>query len=609
VGALAALLSLLALLAIWEQLRYLIFRVRVRLGPSKNPSADATPTPPFLSLLPGPRLVPPFLGGIVAVVRDPHSFWERQRAWSRDPLQGRGLSWNSIVGKFTVMVTDPQLIRHVFNFNSADTLLLDLHPNAKMILGTRNIAFMHGAPHKALRRSFLALFTRKALGVYVRKQDVVIRQHLAEWMAGAMQAGEGQQQQASGRHGNGLSAAAATTNGDGNKQQGKGSSNNNGSSSSADPTSASSFPTRAALEAAAASVPPQTFTPLREVRDLVRDMNAYTSQEVFAGPYLDDPEERAAFSQAYRAMTDGFLALPLKLPGTRVWRAMQARQYVIKVLTRASARSKLRMASGVEPDCLLDFWTQHLLAECKQSEAEGVPPPAYASDIEIAYTLMDFLFASQDASTASLVWTLALMADHPDVLERVREEQLSVRGGGGGGAARLGETLTAEKIAAMPFTRQVVREILRYRPPAPMVPQVAMQSFRLGPDYVAPKGSFIIPDIVSACHSGFSDGQDFNPDRFSPERREDVTYAGNYLVFGHGPHYCVGKEYAINHLVAFLALASTSLEWQRERTEKSDHVLYLPTLFPGDSLLRFAWRDAQQARHCCRDAEVVATAS
>jgi cytochrome P450 family 710 subfamily A protein len=44
-----------------------------------------------------------------------------------------------------------------------------------------------------------------------------------------------------------------------------------------------------------------------------------------------------------------------------------------------------------------------------------------------------------------------------------------------------------------------------------------------------------------------------------------VTYAGNYLVFGHGPHYCVGKEYAINHLITFLAILSTSLDWTRFR--------------------------------------------
>lgn len=33
--------------------------------------------------------------------------------------------------------------------------------------------------------------------------------------------------------------------------------------------------------------------------------------------------------------------------------------------------------------------------------------------------MMDFLFASQDASTASLTWTLTLLADHPEVLQKV----------------------------------------------------------------------------------------------------------------------------------------------------------------------------------------------
>lgn len=51
----------------------------------------------------------------------------------------------------------------------------------------------------------------------------------------------------------------------------------------------------------------------------------------------------------------------------------------------------------------------------------------------------------------------------------------------------------------------------------------------------------------------------------SPERKEDVTYAGNYMVFGHGPHYCVGKEYANNHLITFLAIVATSLDWSRTR--------------------------------------------
>lgn len=59
-----------------------------------------------------------------------------------------------------------------------------------------------------------------------------------------------------------------------------------------------------------------------------------------------------------------------------------------------------------------------------------------------------------------------------------------------------------------------MKEVLRYRPPAPMVPQVAMKPFQLTADYTAPKGAFIIPDIVSACKQGYTDGDKFDPDRF-----------------------------------------------------------------------------------------------
>lgn len=56
----------------------------------------------------------------------------------------------------------------------------------------------------------------------------------------------------------------------------------------------------------------------------------------------------------------------------------------------------------------------------------------------------------QDASTASLVWVLTLMAEHPDVLEQVRAEQAAAR-------PDLDATITAETLTQMPYTRQVGR--------------------------------------------------------------------------------------------------------------------------------------------------------
>ena len=64
------------------------------------------------------------------------------------------------------------------------------------------------------------------------------------------------------------------------------------------------------------------------------------------------------------------------------------------------------------------FFAQ-VLTEIAEAEEQGLPPPFYAADDKMADSVMDFLFASQDASTASLVWTVTLMAEHPDVLAKV----------------------------------------------------------------------------------------------------------------------------------------------------------------------------------------------
>jgi len=76
-----------------------------------------------------------------------------------------------------------------------------------------------------------------------------------------------------------------------------------------------------------------------------RDMNAATSQEVFAGPYLATagPAVRRKFTACFSDMTQGFLAFPLCFPGTAVWRARAGRLYILSVLRTAASQSKAAM--------------------------------------------------------------------------------------------------------------------------------------------------------------------------------------------------------------------------------------------------------------------------
>ena len=71
-----------------------------------------------------------------------------------------GLSCNSLLGRFMVFSTDTEVTHRMLSVNDPSSLLMAVHPSARDILGPGNLAFMHGPAHRAIRKSFLALFTR-----------------------------------------------------------------------------------------------------------------------------------------------------------------------------------------------------------------------------------------------------------------------------------------------------------------------------------------------------------------------------------------------------------------------------------------------------------------
>jgi C-22 sterol desaturase len=76
------------------------------------------------------------------------------------------------------------------------------------------------------------------------------------------------------------------------------------------------------------------------------------------------------------------------------------------------------------------------------------------------------------------------MAQRPDVLDRVREENLRLRDG------NRNKPVTMDMLDNMTYTRAAVRELLRYRPPVIMVPYLAKKAFPITDSYTVPKGMF-----------------------------------------------------------------------------------------------------------------------
>ncbi|XWS18624.1 hypothetical protein CRYUN_Cryun32bG0060900 [Craigia yunnanensis] len=315
------------------------------------------------------------------------------------------------------------------------------------------------------------------------------------------------------------------------------------------------------------------------LRLLVREMNLETSQTVFIGRYLSR-EAREKFRDDYNLFNTGLLKLPFDLPGFGFRNARLAVDRLIKTLTDCAAQSKKRMSEGDEPSCLIDFWMQETVREI--SESKTAPP--HSTDEEIGSYLFDFLFAAQDASTSSLLWAVSLLDSHPDVLLKVRDEVSRIW------SPESDVLISTEQLREMKYTRAVAREVVRYRAPATLVPHIAMEDFPLTESYTIPKGSIVFPSVYESSFQGFTEADRFEPERFSVERQEDVIFKRNYLAFGAGPHQCVGQRYALNHLVLFIAMFVTLLDFKRHQTDGCDEIMYCPTICPKDGCKVFLSR-------------------
>ncbi|KAH8120499.1 cytochrome P450 sterol C22-desaturase [Phellopilus nigrolimitatus] len=291
----------------------------------------------------------------------------------------------------------------------------------------------------------------------------------------------------------------------------------------------------------------------------VRNMNMETSLRVFCGQHIPD-HATEEINDKYWLITRALelVNFPLAVPGTKVYKAIQARKVAIKWLSLAAKNSKISMAAGNEPECMLDAWVKELADPAYKGRREF-------SDREMGMVVFSFLFASQDAMSSGLIFGFQHLADRPDILAKVREESDRVRGDPD-------RPITLEMLDNMPYLRAFVKETLRVKPPVTMVPYKCTKSFNINPDYTVPVNSMPV----------YPEPERLDPGRWLDPQSSASLNPRNYLVFGSGPHRCIGVEYTLMNMAICLSNAAMLMEWEHELTPESEEIEMIATLFPKD---------------------------
>ena len=197
------------------------------------------------------------------------------------------------------------------------------------------------------------------------------------------------------------------------------------------------------------------------------------------------------------------------------------------------------------------------------------------TDREIRDQVMTLMFAGHDTTTSTVTFMLHELARHPDVVERLCEEQDRVLAG----AAPTPEQLERE----MPYLDMVLDEVLRLYPPAWIGPRRAVRDFEFG-GYEVPRGAYVnycswashrLPEV-------FPDPEAFIPERFTRERKAALP-RGAYVPFGGGQRVCIGKRFGQTEvkLVATMLLQRLRFDALPGRTMT---VRQMPTLSPKGGL-------------------------
>ncbi|XP_047207195.1 cytochrome P450 26B1 [Girardinichthys multiradiatus] len=150
--------------------------------------------------------------------------------------------------------------------------------------------------------------------------------------------------------------------------------------------------------------------------------------------------------------------------------------------------------------------------------------------------------------------------------------------------------LSLEKLSKLRYIDCVVKEVLRYLPPVSGGYRTALQTFELD-GYQIPKGWSVMYSIRDTHETSpvFQSPEQFDPDRFGPERDESRSSRFSYVPFGGGVRSCIGKELAQIILKTLAVELIETCKWTLA-SEKFPKMQTVPIVHPVNGLhVRFSY--------------------
>ncbi|KAJ7196989.1 cytochrome P450 monooxygenase pc-3 [Mycena pura] len=169
--------------------------------------------------------------------------------------------------------------------------------------------------------------------------------------------------------------------------------------------------------------------------------------------------------------------------------------------------------------------------------------------------ILNMLVAGRDTTSATITFAIYMLAEHPELARRLRDEVLDKIGSS--------RRPTHDDIKTMPYLRAFINETLRLYPPVP-VDGRASKNATTWPATTPDGRPLYVPANTKIVYSVFwmhrrtdlwgPDALEFDPDRFIDERLHKYLTPNPFifLPFNAGPRICLGQQFAYQETSFFL---------------------------------------------------------
>ncbi|KAI3905884.1 hypothetical protein MKX01_009556 [Papaver californicum] len=173
--------------------------------------------------------------------------------------------------------------------------------------------------------------------------------------------------------------------------------------------------------------------------------------------------------------------------------------------------------------------------------------PGDDPDLVVKSTCLDMILGGSDTTTVTLTWAMSLLLNHPQVIQKAKQE-LDTQVG-------KNRQVDDSDIPNLPYIQAIIKETMRLHPAGPLIERRTMEDCKVG-GYLVPAGTRLLVNVWKMQRDGkvyIGDPSEFRPDRFLTTNA-DVDLKGQHyelIPFGAGRRICPGVSFAVQlmHLV------------------------------------------------------------